>query len=106
MTSRREKVLDHYDILKFIGQGKFGHVYSAKDLNNDDIVALKLVYRTKLKEECMRKEKDILKSLNHPNIVKYINYFEDDKRYYLIEELVDGNYYYYYYYYHLLLFYH
>jgi calcium/calmodulin-dependent protein kinase I len=90
MSEKREKVLDSYDILEFIGQGKFGLVYSAKDKISNEIVALKLVYRTKLKECDMRKEKNILQSLNHPNIVKYINYFEDDKRYYLIEELVDG----------------
>ena len=87
---KKGKVLDNYILVSALGQGLFGDVYKAKCLKTSTLVALKIVPRKKIKEEKMRKEKDILQSLKHPNIVNFIDYYEDNKRYYLVEELVDG----------------
>ena len=84
------KVLENYSLVSALGQGLFGDVYKAKCLKTSALVALKIVPRKKIKEEKMRKEKDKLQSLKHPNIVNFIDYYEDNKRYYLVEELVDG----------------
>jgi len=87
---KKGKVLENYSLVSALGQGFFGDVYKAKCLKSSTLVALKIVPRKKIKEERMRKEKDILQSLKHPNIVSFIDYYEDKKRYYLVEELVDG----------------
>jgi len=80
----------YYLSLSGLGQGKFGDVYKARDLKTSELVALKIVYRERLSVERMRNEKLILESLVHPHIVRYIDYYEDTKRFYLVEELVDG----------------
>jgi len=41
-------------------------------------------------EELFKHEVTILKKLDHPNILKLYEVFEDDKRYYLVTELCKG----------------
>ena len=52
--------------------------------------ALKIIHKEKLSHKKLRElyenEINILKSLNHPNICKYIENFNDSKYYYLILE--------------------
>ena len=38
----------------------------------------------------MQSEINILRSLDHPNIVKIFEYFEDEKRYYIVQEHIQG----------------
>jgi calcium-dependent protein kinase len=35
-------------------------------------------------------EVDVLKSLDHPNIVKLFEFYQDNKNYYLITEFLEG----------------
>lgn len=40
----------------------------------------------------MFKEIQILMNMDHPNIVKYYEYFEDESRFYIVTELIkDGD---------------
>ena len=90
-TIPKRKVLNDYSLVKFLGKGSFGSVWKAKHVHPPyQFVALKIVARSRLSVEYMRKEKNILESLIHPNIVRYIDYYEDKKNYYLLEELVDA----------------
>ncbi|VDO57100.1 unnamed protein product, partial [Onchocerca flexuosa] len=54
-------------------------------------VALKIVQKSRLTKhsqlEKMRKEIAIHQSLNHPNVVKFLNCFEDDINVYMVLEL-------------------
>jgi len=87
----KRKVLQDYSLVKFLGKGSFGCVWKSKHCHVPyEFVALKIVARSRLTVEYMRKEKNILESLIHPNIVRYIDYYEDKKNYYLLEELVDS----------------
>lgn len=38
----------------------------------------------------MQNEINTLKSLDHPNIVKIYEYFEDDKRFYIVQDHIEG----------------
>jgi len=38
----------------------------------------------------MLNEINILRNLDHPNIVKIFEYFEDDKRFYIVTEHIQG----------------
>jgi calcium-dependent protein kinase len=38
----------------------------------------------------MKHEIEILKSLDHPNILKLYEFYEDEKRFYLVTELCSG----------------
>jgi CTD kinase subunit alpha len=74
------KTMSNYDTLGQVGEGTYGQVFKAKDKTSLDFVALKKLY---LKEDDRGKEKnrdgfpitgireiEILRSLEHPNIVQ------------------------------------
>lgn len=58
--------------LEIIGNGTFGIVCRAKDLDTDEIVAIKTVYQD---EGHQNRELSIIKTLQHPNIVGLRRYF-------------------------------
>ena len=52
--------------------------------------AVKIYSKADMKDELYRKkfrnEVEILRTLDHPNIIKLLELFEDDLNYYLVEE--------------------
>lgn len=53
--------------------------------------AIKSIRKSKVnKMEVLRREVQILKEVNHPNIIKLIDVYEDDKYLHLITELCTG----------------
>lgn len=84
---------DHYQIGQLLGQGAFGEV--RKCLNRDTKVtrAVKLIKKESMsseEEQSFKHEISILKKLDHPNILKLYEVFEDEKRYYLVTEMCKG----------------
>ena len=65
--------MKHLKILKKLDEGSFAKVYLAKDMNNNNILALKKIneknldYKSKM---YLQNEIDILRMINHPNIIK------------------------------------
>lgn len=86
----KEWGLNHFDIGRPLGKGKFGNVYLAREKNSKYIVALKLMFKSQLTkanvEHQLRREIEIQTHLRHPNILKLFGYFHDDSRVYLILE--------------------
>jgi serine/threonine protein kinase len=68
----------NYEVLKTIGKGKFAIVYRAKKIGDDQVVALKRIavdmMNEKAREKCL-KEVRLLQSLDHPNIIRYMDSF-------------------------------
>lgn len=83
---------DFYDISEEpLGKGTYGCVYKATDKILRTARAAKAVSKKKLKNiPRFRQEIDIMKNLDHPNIVKLFETFEDDEKIYLIMELCTG----------------
>ena len=55
--------------------------------------AVKVLRKSNMDEDekkMLFNEINILKELDHPNIVKMFEFFEDDKRYYLVQEICKG----------------
>ena len=68
----------NYDILTLLGEGSFGSVKSGIDKLTNEKVAIKILEKKKFvdrKEEYLvKREIDILKKLNHLNIIKTKKY--------------------------------
>lgn len=65
-----------YELIKPIGKGKFAVVYRARRIEDAEIVALKKIAVDSMgdqaREKCL-KEVRILQSLEHPNIIRYLD---------------------------------
>ncbi|WOL08193.1 serine/threonine-protein kinase Aurora-2-like [Canna indica] len=92
MCSAMEKrwTLNDFDIGRPLGRANFGHVYLAKEKTSNQIVALKVLFKSQLKqsqvEHQLRREIEIQSHLRHPNILRLYGYFYDQTRVYLILE--------------------
>ncbi|CRG99828.1 calcium-dependent protein kinase 3, putative [Plasmodium relictum] len=74
-----------------LGKGTYGCVYKATDKLLKISRAVKVVSKKKLKNiPRFRQEIDIMKNLDHPNVVKLLETFEDDEQIYLVMELCTG----------------
>ncbi|KAG0470750.1 hypothetical protein HPP92_017450 [Vanilla planifolia] len=82
--------LNDFEIRKPLGRGKFGHVYLAREKKSNHIVAIKVLFKSQLKqsqvEHQLRREVEIQSHLRHPNILRLYGYFYDQTRVYLILE--------------------
>lgn len=82
--------LTDFDIGKPLGKGKFGNVYLAREKKSKFLVALKVLFKSAIKEfnneHQVRREVEIQTHLRHPNILRMYGYFHDETRVYLILE--------------------
>lgn len=77
---------------KKLGAGAYGEVFEAIRKEDGGRFAVKIIQKARLKGEydSVVKEIDILKKLDHPNIISLIDMFESDSQYYLVIQLATG----------------
>lgn len=89
-AQRKRWQLSDFDIGRPLGQGKFGHVYLAREKNTKFVVALKVLFKKQLHAggvtHQLRREIEIQSHLRHPNVLRLFGYFHDETRVYLILE--------------------
>jgi len=86
-------VLGRYLPETILGEGAYGTVYKAVDIVSNKYVAIKYQSKVVLTEKDLyysRREAQVLKKLDHPNIVKLIESFEDDTAFILVMEMAEG----------------
>ena len=90
-----ETSLQFYKYGRLIGQGAFGKVNLGLNILTGRIVAVKSFNKnnSELTGDNMKKikyETDLMKKLNHPNITKILEMFEDEKYFLIIMEYING----------------
>ncbi|GAV80001.1 Pkinase domain-containing protein [Cephalotus follicularis] len=90
----KSKTLDNkYMLGDEIGKGAYGRVYKGLDLENGDFVAIKQVSLENIAQEDLNiimQEIDLLKNLNHKNIVKYLGSLKTKTHLHIILEYVEN----------------
>jgi calcium-dependent protein kinase len=94
VSERRNPIEINYEVLEIIGQGGFGVVKKVKHKELDVVRALKIIkkskYKTNAEIKMIKNEIAVMKMVDHPNIVKLFEFFEDDENFYIITEYCGG----------------
>jgi calcium/calmodulin-dependent protein kinase I len=86
-------LLARYQMGEVLGEGGYSVVKSALSNVDGRRVAVKIINRKELSEadeESLRQEVAILGKLNHPNITRLVDFFEEPDHYYVVLEYLDG----------------
>lgn len=87
------KVTDVYILKKVLGQGAFGIVRRGNRIDNPSInVAIKTITKAKLQNDLtqLKNEVDILSAIDHPNIVRLYDYFDEEYFFHIVTEFCSG----------------
>ena len=86
--------LGNYEIVSKIAEGGMGTVYKARHVHTGDVVAVKVIANTTIKNPVLlqRFEREFMAArvLDHPNVVKAIEYCGAMPHPFLVMEYVDG----------------
>jgi calcium-dependent protein kinase len=79
---------------KVLGSGSYGKVFKACDKKDATLeIAIKVINKSKLDPddlESLKNEVKLMQQVDHPNIVKYYETYDDNKYIYLCMELCTG----------------
>ena len=93
-SAAQEDIKQIYQFGKIIGTGKFGTVRMAHPRANTHIkLAVKSIHKRHIKEEQVKfieDELEILKNVDHPNIISFKEVYSDAQFYHFVMEYVDG----------------
>ncbi|KAL6241528.1 MAPK-activated protein kinase Srk1 [Rhinocladiella similis] len=85
--------LERYILIEKMGDGAFSNVYKARDTQTHDEVAIKVVRKFEMNSNQranILKEVQIMRQLDHPNIVRLVDFSESRQYYYIVLELCPG----------------
>ena len=92
-SSKDYNVLDKYTKICEIGRTHYSTVYKAQNKLNNEFRALKEIPKENIENSDDTKNIVIsvgmLRGLEHPNLIKLYEFYEDEKNYYIINELCD-----------------
>lgn len=97
-TAKLENIQKKFEFTRVIGYGVFGTVREALKISSTigplppKPYAIKSIIKTKVerKLELLRRELEILKTVDHPNIIRLYEVYEDKKYLHLVTELCTG----------------
>ena len=91
---KESSYISHFKLLEILGEGGMGKVYKATDKQDGKTVAVKILNAHLLKDEENRRrlasEGRLLSSLNHPNIVKVLEFGETAEHSFVAMEYLSG----------------
>ena len=83
VSERKNPIEETYEVMEVIGAGGYGEVKKVRHKELDVIRALKTIsknkYKTAAEVKIIKNEIQFMKAVDHPNIVKLFEFFEDDE---------------------------
>ena len=91
INSCLDSIEKFYEFENDIGSGAYGKVVKAREISTGNYFAIKIVQKNRVSEfHTFKHEVDILRILDHPNIVNLTQCFETDRLCYLVLEYCEG----------------
>jgi serine/threonine protein kinase len=84
------QLLKKYTPIKLLGSGAFGHVYSCRVANDPSAPTVAVKILPKDKSPHVLLEAELLSSVDHPNVVQFIELIESPESYSLVTEELRG----------------
>ena len=94
-SEKNAGALNEYTITDFLGKGGFAHVFKAVSRFSGEVFAIKVYSKEDKKASQnrtanLRKESEMLRSLNHPGIIKFVEYKETTSHIFIVLEYCNG----------------
>ncbi|KAF0689713.1 Aste57867_18861 [Aphanomyces stellatus] len=92
-ASSKVSIEEFYTIGRELGKGRFSHVKEATHVETGDVFAVKIIDKTQLgatEKELLRTEIAILKLVQHRNIIRLQDVYENKHHIYIVTELLSG----------------
>ena len=83
---KNKSLFDEYEIKEKLGEGAYGCVYKVQQKTTGFIRAVKAIKRKHVDTTAFGNEIEILKTVDHPNIIKLYDCYHDQNYYYMVEE--------------------
>jgi calcium-dependent protein kinase len=84
---------DDFEAIEVLGEGAFGVVYKVVNRTTNEVYAMKVIHKKRRvgdDRNKLPKEVEILQQLEHPNVLKCYDYYEDEDGFYIIMEYIEG----------------
>lgn len=94
VQQNKMRITKEYNVLSPpLGRGAFGEVRKAIHKSTSIVRAVKIIFKDNSTPQELKRitnEVDMLKKLDHPNIIKVYEFFVDAKHFYIVTELCSG----------------
>ena len=90
VSIRKDKVSKYYQVKKALGSGGYGEVFLASHIGSGTERAIKVIDKSKWntkENDAVVNEFNILKDLDHPNLLKMYEMFEDPRHFYIVTDI-------------------
>ena len=87
---KEDNIFDEYELKEKLGEGAYGSVYKVQQKFTNYLRAVKAIKKKHVDSTEFYNEIEVLKALDHPNIIKLFDCYQDKSYYYMVEEYCSG----------------
>ena len=87
---KEDNIFDEYELKEKLGEGAYGSVYKVQQKSTNYLRAVKAIKKKHVDSTEFYNEIEVLKALDHPNIIKLFDCYQDKSYYYMVEEYCSG----------------
>ena len=87
---KEDNIFDEYELKDKLGEGAYGCVYKVQQKTTNFLRAVKAIKKKNVDYNEFNNEIEVLKAIDHPNIIKLFDCYQDKRYYYMVEEYCSG----------------